>query len=127
MYKLGWFPGCEITGKKEDVVIGEVNDFEGILNQAEWDSMIAKMDRIESVSRNLFNRTTIETPYGEAVIYLASSGTLKRANDHRQSECGKDLEIVTDWATIDEDVAKMVPTLNKEKNNVAVRTAEQKA
>jgi gamma-glutamylcyclotransferase (GGCT)/AIG2-like uncharacterized protein YtfP len=125
VYKLGWFPGATITGEKEDYIVGEVNDFEGVVSQEEWDAMVANWDRIEGVSAGLFERKTIETPHGEAIIYTASDETLESAADQVKRRGGKGLEIVNDWAEVDRDVAEGVKTL-KEKNNVTVRTAEQK-
>ena len=122
MYNLGYYPGCIITGKKEDVVVGEVNDFEGLLSQEEWENLIGIMDRIEGVANGLFDRSTTETPYGEAIIYTISDKTLKRVTDDKDFE----LQVLTDWAEVNMDVADMVPTLNKEKDNVTFRAKEQK-
>jgi len=122
MYDLGYYPGCTITGKKEDVVVGEVNIFDDILFQEEWENLLARMDKIEGVVNGLFDRSTIETPYGEAVIYTVSDKTMKRVTNDKTFE----LQVLTDWAEVNKDVADMVPTLNKEKDNVTLRTKEQK-
>jgi len=126
MYMLGQFPGVQVTNDKKDFVVGEVVDFEGILSQEEWDAMITNMDRIENTANGLFERSMIETPHGEAIIYLVTDDTLKVFGEDFKKYRDKDLEILTDWASVDPMIADMVPTLNKEKDNVTIRTAGQK-
>ena len=122
MYMLGQYPGVQITNDEEDYVVGEVVDFEGVLSNDEWERLLERMDLIEGVNFGLFKRSMIEMPHGEVIIYLITDKTLglfKKAYN-------RDPAVLNDWAAVDPDVADMVETLNKEKDNVTVRTTEQK-
>ena len=122
MYMLGQYPGVQVTDNEEDYVVGEMVDFDGIISNDEWERLLERMDCIEGVDFGLFERSVIETPYGEVIIYLVTNKTLglfKKAYDKYPA-------VLNDWAAVDPDVADMVETLNKEKDNVTVRTTEQK-
>lgn len=121
MYRLRQYPGAQATGDKDDFVIGEVVDFRGIFSRDEWKDFIGRMDNIEGTTYNLFERSTIETPYGEAIIYLVTT----KALENFKKVYGEDPNVLTDWASIDPGVADMVKTLDKEKDDVTIRAAEQ--
>ena len=99
-----FFPGAAISDDKEDYVVAEVWDFEGYLSDDEWESLIWRLTGIECVGPNndgLFRKETVDTPLGEAYIYLMNEedlveGTLKKN------------QVVRDWTEIDPNIGKNV-------------------
>jgi len=126
IYNLGQYPAIIATGDPKDKAMGEVQDYKGVLTKKEEKELLKKLDAIENVASGLYERRTISTPYGKAIIYVANRKVwfddfLKK----RESE-GYPLTMITDWASVDPGVAAKLPTLKEEKSHVALRAAEQK-
>ena len=102
MYDLGSFPGLVRTDNKDDYVIGELHDC-SILSDEEWYDLLYRLDIVENVSGNLYQRDAINTPYGEAIIYVVN-----RKAWFDESHERKPFTLHHDWAKVDQDVAKGV-------------------
>jgi len=116
MYSLGPFP-IIIESHEEERVVGELRDYTGVLSDLEWDLLLRELDYCENVKDGLYKRSNIDTPHGKAVVYIVNGTWWQHSNI---------VKPITDWAVIDDTVAKMVPTLVKENSDVEIRTKEQK-
>lgn len=76
MYDLGWYPG--VVGNGHTAITGEVYEID--------DRMLASLDRVEGFPR-LYSRELIQTPYGEAWIYLYNHG-IGTDNQRREIPAG---------------------------------------
>jgi len=130
MYSLKQFPGAIKTNDPDDYVIGELQEYN--LPAKEEVELIELLDQIENIASGLFKRSSIPLPDGDkALIYEFS---MLEVWERELRKTGTRPEIIHDWATVDWRVARGVQDLEhsglkprvKEKNNVALRKAEQK-
>ena len=104
-----FFPGAAISDDEKDYVVAEIWDFEGYLSDDEWERLVWRLDGIECIGRDnngLFRRTTVDTPLGEACIYLMN------AKDLVESTIKKN-QVVRDWTEIDPRIGKNVDYVRK--------------
>ena len=102
MYDLGTYPGLVRTDNRDDYVVGEIHDC-SYLPDHEWNDLIFRLDLVENIKGGLFKRETIDTSYGDAIIYVVNRKEWFDEVHHRSP-----FTMYHDWAELDPLVAKGV-------------------
>jgi gamma-glutamylcyclotransferase (GGCT)/AIG2-like uncharacterized protein YtfP len=67
LFVLGMAPGAKITNDPDDKAVIELIDAD--IDVEREVSVLEMLDRIEGVAQGLYERSSIDTPKGEAIIY----------------------------------------------------------
>ena len=73
LFVLGSAPGAKITGDPNDKAIVEL--IESDLSDEEAAYVLEMLDRVEGVDQGMYERSSIDTPKGEALMYTKCGNT----------------------------------------------------
>ena len=67
LFVLGMAPGAKITGNPNDRAVVEL--IESVITERNEFIVLEMLDQVEGVARGMYERNTVNTPKGEAIIY----------------------------------------------------------
>jgi len=97
------YPGAVITDNKDDYIVGDILDFENLLN-VQWKRLVKALDQIERTDIGLFKRMVVKTEDGEACIYVFTDYQMLSYMKQLYEKYGKSLPLISDWSEIDPSV-----------------------